>query len=228
MSNSLGTFFWLSFVFMFAKTKVDLPRHAYVVFLLVIMIFMYFINVSILQEHCGTVSSWTVLKATLFPWIFIFANMMYVLGKFPWWKRPFSNTFGLLLVKLAGCNAAFLAILKPMPEGSALHYVYTDPSLLVNRFTLENFDATVVKLSHLIDPTKTKEIQAFKQFVKMKDIIAEWIWYLLTASVAISISYNTLMFNKCTKTKEQYTETHNNAVANTQEEVKPAVYNVSE
>jgi hypothetical protein len=330
MSNSLGTFFWLSFIFMFVKFKTDMPKHGYVLFLLVVIIFMYFINVSILKEHCGNVNSFTVLKATLFPWLFIFANMMFILSKFPWWLGPFSNTFGLLIARFAGCNAAFLAMMYPEQEvpsnvtpenlktasdsinqmsptasvtqqeiinskhvieimkqnptdfldmfkqdklngvmdkiskqftniskeefvkqfksalkllqsklppnpnaeqrkvNTSLHYVYSDPSLLINRFTMENFDETIDKLSHIIDVSKTKEIAEFKQFVKLKETISEWIWYLLTSSIAISVSYNTLMYSKCTKTSEQYIDSHNNAMANTPEpEVKPTIYTIT-
>ena len=330
MSNSLGTFFWLSFIFMFVKLKIDMPKHGYVLFLVVIIIFMYFINVSILQEHCGNVNSFTVMKATLLPWIFIFANMMFILSKFPWWLGPFSNTFGLLIARFAGCNTAFLAMMYPEPEApsnvtpenlkiasdsiyqlapsssitqqkinnskqvieimkknpkdfvdmfnpdklnmvidkiskqfssiskeeftkqftsalellqsklppnpnaeqrqvnTSLHYVYSDPSLLINRFTMENFDETIKKLSHIIDIHKKKEIADFKQFVKLKEMISEWLWYLLTASIAISVSYNTLMYSKCTKTTDQYVDSHNNALANTPPpEVKPTVYTVT-
>ena len=331
MSNSIGTFFWLSFIFMFVKLKTDMPKHGYVLFFLIILIFMYFINVTILQERCGNVRTITVLQATLIPWLLIFANMMFILGKFPWWLTPFSNTFGLLFAKLGGCNAAFLAILYPeipqsqpllTPESlkvvsgkiyelkpnstitsdqldgthkiinlmnknpgqfkeiftpektnsiidsirnnfpdmskdqletqfnytvalirsrlpplpnddqrqlnTTLRYVYSDPALLINKFTTENFNMTIQKLNHIVDISKIKEIEKFKQFVKLKEVVSEWIWYILTASITISISYNTLMASKCTKTAEQYMDTHNNTMADTPEEkVKPTVYTLS-
>lgn len=335
MTNSIGTFFWLSFIFMFVKLKTDMPKHGYVLFFLVIVIFMYFINVTILQERCGNVRSITVLQATLIPWLLIFANMMYMLSKFPWWLTPFSNTFGLLFAKLGGCNVAFLAILYPEKEGppkppsdlfspehlksvsekinnllptptisqadinnskkvismmiqnpsqflevfkpekvdsvidkiivqfpnvpkeqftkefnhvisllksgiqpapsseqrqinTSLHYVYSDPALLINKFTMANFDETIKKLNHVVDESKVKEIAKFKQFVKLKEVIAEWIWYLLTASITVSVSYNTLMSSKCTKTAEQYIDKHNKDAANTPAPaVTPTVYTMS-
>lgn len=330
MSNSLGTFFWLSFIFMFVKLKIKMPKYGHILFLIIIIIFMYFINITILKEHCGSVSSFTVMKATLLPWIFIFANMMFILSKFPWWLTPFSNTFGLLIVKFAGCNASFLAMMYPEQEvpssitpqnlkhasdsiyemtpsstvtqqqinnskkvieimnqnqtdfldmfkpdklpsiidkiskqfssiskqefttqfksaiellqsklppvpnaqqrqvNTSLHYVYSDPSLLINRFTMLNFDETINKLSHIIDIHKKEEIANFKQFVKMKELISEWIWYLLTATITISISYNTLMYSKCTKTTEQYIENHIKAMSTTPDpKVTPTVYTVT-
>ena len=231
MTNSLGTFFWLSFIFMFAKTKIDFPIYVNIAFVGVIIIFMYFINITILQQQCGTVNTFDLLFATLAPWILIFANMMFILSKFPSWKIPFSNTFGLLFARFAGCNAAFLDILKPQEtvEGKSFHYVYSDPSLVINEFTMVNFKEMIQKLHYIIDTSKTEKIEAFKQFVKLKEIISEWIWYLLTASIAISVSYNHLVSSKCTKTAEQYTKTHNNAIANTNTpEKSPSVYKITE
>ena len=237
MSNSLGTFFWLSFIYTFVKIKMDLPWYIDIFFLLLVIIFMYFINVAILQEKCGNVDSYTVLKSTVIPWILIFANMMYMLTKFPTWKTPFSNTFGLLVAKLAGCNNTFLSMLKPLDVktessgkvNTSLHYVYEDPSLLINKFTMENFDTTVQKLGHIIDDTKKDEIADFKQFVKMKEAISEWIWYLLTACITVSVSYNNLVASKCSKTASQYIENHNNAMADTKgPKEEPTVYTVTE
>jgi len=229
MSNATGTFFWLSFVYMFIKSKTDLSPQLSGLFLLIVMIFMYFINMTILQEHCGNINTFTVLKATVFPWLFIFGNMMFILTKFTWWKTPFSNTFGLLIARFSGCNTAFIDMLQPQEQvGNQLHYVYSDPSLLVNKFTLENFEATVTKLSHIINTQAKDKIEIFKQFIRLKEAISEWIWYLLTASITISISYNSLISSKCVKTAEQYTESHNNAVAQTTPEVKPSVYTVTE
>jgi len=184
---------------------------------------------SILQDRCGNADTFTILKATLLPWLLIFANMMYVLSKLPSWLTPFSNTLGLLIVRFAGCNTAFLEMLTPQEKtDNSLHYVYSDPSLLVNRFTMVNFDATIDKLAHIIDKTNVTKIADFKQFVKLKELISEWIWYMLTASITISVSYNSLITSKCIKTTDQYVDSHNNAMAETTQEPTPAVYTVSE
>ena len=229
MTNQIGTFFWLSFIFMFIKTKMDLPSYGNVLFLLVVMIFMYFINMTILQDHCGNVNTFTVFKATLLPWLFMFGSVMYILSKIPSWLTPFSNTFGLLIARFAGCNQSFLDMLQPQEKtNNSLHYVYADPSLLVNRFTMVNFDATIKSLAHIVDTNNLAKIAAFKQFVKMKEIISEWIWYMLTASITISVSYNSLITSKCIKTANQYIDSTNNAMAQTVPKEKPAIYTITE
>ena len=228
MTNEIGTFFWLSFIFMFIKYKVELPVYGNALFVTIVIIFMYFINMSILQEHCGNVDTFVVLKSTLLPWLFIFANLMFVLSKFPAWLTPFSNTLGLLVVRFVGCNSAFLEMLTPQEKSNnLLQYVYSDPALLVNRFTMLNFDKTIEALSHIIDTNNTAKIADFKQFVKLKELVSEWIWYILTASITISVSYNSLITSKCTKTTAQYVDSHNNALAETTPQETPAVYTVT-
>ena len=183
---------------------------------------------SILQEHCGNIDTVVVLKSTLLPWLLIFANLMFVLSKAPSWLTPFSNTFGLLVARFVGCNSAFLEMLNPQEKSNnMLRYVYSDPSLLVNRFTMINFDATITSLSHIIDINNVTKIAEFKQFIKLKEIVSEWIWYMLTASVAISVSYNSIITSRCNKTTSQYVDSHNNAMAKTTTEVTPAIYTIT-
>jgi hypothetical protein len=100
--------------------------------------------------------------------------------------------------------------------------------LLINKFTLYNFDDTLKSINHLIvqDPVK---INDFKNIVKLKELISEWIWYLLTSSVVISVSYNSIMSSKCVKSASQYIDSHNNAMAETSpENPTPDVYTITE
>jgi len=229
ISASIGTFFWLSAIYFYIKYMSDLGATLDVLFLLVVIIFMYFINVNIMQTKCGVNGS--VGKATLLPWIFIFGSMMLSIFIFPEWKRPFSNTFGYFVARLAGGTSALLALLKPDTDVEAtLHYVYNDPSLLINTFTPLNFQETltsIVKITNHPDETK---INTFRKIVKLKDCVAEWIWYLLTASIVISTSYTMLMNTECTKTAEEYVLAHNIAMADSNQTTTqdPTVYTVTE
>jgi hypothetical protein len=232
MTNSLGTFFWLSSIYIFLQSRMgDKPLMYDIIFLGVIIVFMYFINVAILQEKCGAVDTWVIITSTLIPWVFIFGIMMYALHQFPYWKTPFSNTFGLLFAKFAGCDTVFLNMLNP--QGSVdnkLHYVYSDPALLINKFTLVNFDATIATLQEgKIIPTPIDESKknAFRDIVKLKELISEWIWYILTSSIAISVSYNSLISSKCNKSASDYINSHNNALAETEVKEEPEIYTIT-
>ena len=224
-SASLGTFFWLSAVYFYMKYSMDLPVYADVLFLIVVIIFMYFINVSILQSKCSSVNS-IVFKATLLPWVFMFGTMVMALTMFPQWKNPFSNTFGYIVARLAGGTTALLDLLKPGSEMS-LSYVYNNPSILINQFTPLNFDTVLASLQNELAVTDAKR-EAFRKIVKLKDVIAEWIWYLLTASVVVSTSYTMMMNSECTKSPDEYVLSHNIAMAETTEETPMSTYTITD
>ena len=133
ISVSMGTFFWLSTIFFYVKYTIDLPLYVDVLFLIVITVFMYFININIMQTKCSSANG--VFAATFFPWICMFGLMMASLYFFPEWKTPFSNTFGYMIARLAGGSKTFLDVLLPGQETS-LEYIYNDPSPLINTFTL--------------------------------------------------------------------------------------------
>jgi hypothetical protein len=225
MSASFATFFWLSAIFFYLKYTISLPDWLASLFLIVVILFMYFINVGIMQSKCGSASG-SVLQATLVPWLCMFLPMMIALHFFPTWKTPFSNTIGYMVARIAGGTNALLALLK---QGSdvKLPYVYNDPSLLLNQFTPTNFDTVLDSFKEDMDVTDEKR-QAFFKIVNLKDTISEWIWYLLTASVVISTSYSMMMKGECTKTADEYVLSHQVAMAETKPVVTPRVYTITE
>ena len=185
---------------------------------------MYFINVGIMQTKCG--ASGSVFQATLLPWLLMFGPMMMALQYFPQWKNPFSNTVGYMVARLAGGTQTLLSLLKPGSEVK-LHYVYNDPSLLLNQFTTSNFDTVLASFSTDMEYTEESK-QAFFKIVRLKDLVSEWIWYLLTASVVISTSYTMLMNGECTKTVDDYVLSHQVAMADTTEPTPLPLYTVTE
>jgi len=225
ISASLGTFFWLSAVYFYLKYSMELSPYTDAIFLMIIIIFMYFINVNIMQTKCGS-SNNDVFKATLLPWVGMFGPMLIALYFFPDWKNPFSNTFGYLIARIAGGTSSLLDLLKPGSEVS-LHYVYNDPSLLLNQFTPRNFETVLASLHSEIEITEDKKA-AFYKIVKLKDLIAEWIWHLLTAMIVTSTSYTMIMNGECTKTADDYVLSHNIAMADVPETVEPTMYTVTE
>ena len=225
MSASFGTFFWISALFFFIKYNTTLPDYFNVLFLGVIVLLMYFINISIMQTKCGTATA-PVMMATVLPWIGMFAPMMVALSYFPSWKTPFSNTVGYIVARIAGGTTALLALLKPGSEVK-LHYVYNDPSILLNQFTPTNFEMVLDSFKEDMEPTDATK-QAFFKVVQLKDLISEWIWYLLTASVVISTSYTMLMNSQCTKTVDDYVLSHQVAMADTTETEPLPMYTITE
>jgi len=224
MSISLSVFFWLSGVYIYLKYNLNLSPYMNIIFLVLITIIMYFINMSIMQTKCSS-SNTTVFSATLFPWILIFGSMMAVLNYFPEWKTPFSNTFGYLVTKFAGGTQALKNILN---NDAPLEKIYSDPSLLINQFTTINFQNKLAEYNIEYSQEKSKSILAFYNMIKIKEHVSEWIWYILTASMAITTSYTMIMNSPCTKSVDDYVTSHSVAMASTETSEPETTYNITE
>lgn len=226
MSLSLSSFFWLSGAYVYLKYNYNLSPYMNVLFLMIIAIIMYFINMSIMQTKCNS-SSTTVFSATLLPWIFIFGSMMLVLQYYPEWKNPFSNTFGYLIAKLFGGTQALQDILNP---SAPLDKIYSNPSLLLNQFTTMNFDEKVTEYSKDFQTRESipEKFVAFYNIIKLKEHVSEWIWYILTASIVISTSYTMIMNSPCTKSVDDYVTSHSIAMAETTTKEPEQLYNITE
>ena len=178
-----------------------------------------------MQTKCGSANG-SAFQATLLPWLFMFGPMMVALQFFPEWKTPFSNTLGFMVARMAGGTQMLLDLLKPESDVK-LHYVYSDPSLLLNQFTTSNFDTVLASFSEDMAYTEEKR-EAFLKVVRLKELISEWIWYLLTASVVISTSYTMMMNGECTKTVDDYVLSHQVAMADTTESEPLPLYTITE
>jgi hypothetical protein len=62
----------------------------------------------------------------------------------------------------------------------------------------------------------------------LKELVSEWIWFLLSGSIAISSSYTILMNTECTKSAEDYVLQHNVAMAETEEAQQQTLYTVTD
>ena len=218
----IGSFFWISAIYFYCKYTMKLSDTSNWIFFAIIVAFMYFANMAIIQSKCS--SPMPVFRATFLPWCLMFAPTLLALTIFPSWKSPFSNTFGYLVARIAGGTKALLVLLVP---NQPLQYVYEDPSLLLNQFTTTNFETMFQSMKEvMVDDAVKKE--ALFQVIRLKEIISEWIWFLLAGSVAISSSYTILMNTECTKSEEDYLLQQNIAMAETTEKPAPKLYTVTD
>ena len=78
------------------------------VYILLLVVGSYFINVSISKSMCSQSIQWSyVLMITLLPWIIIFISLYFVLKIFPGWISPFSNTIGYSVIGLLGIEKTY-------------------------------------------------------------------------------------------------------------------------
>jgi hypothetical protein len=201
---------------------VDMPSFSDALFVCVVIVFMYVQNAMFMSAKCASSSS--VFSATLIPWVMMFIPLLVCLRLFPEWKRPFSNTFGYVVARVAGGTSALLELID---TSQRLEYVYQDPSILLNQFSPERFDQVLASLSHVLTSDVVK-IDRLRKIVRLKDLVSEWIWLILGASVATSTSYTMMMRMECTASPDDMVTAHSVAMAKTVETEEETQYVITE
>ena len=176
----------------------------------------FYFNMSMVSNICGGSNMGYAVLVTIIPWIVIFGGMYVLLIMFPGWKRPFSNTFGYLVTRLAGINQVLYQLLKSPVSGDnqlkkTLHNIYTNPSLFINEINPSNFTNFVKDSAFMFVPNASK-LPAMKEFynmIRMKEFVSEFIWYLLTGMLVTTVSYNTVANSMCTQSVSEMKKRHN-------------------
>lgn len=185
-----------------------------VLYFLVIIGGEFFINLSISKKVCGTNQYSTTAYYTIIPWTIMFGLLQPLLTIFPGWLSPFSNTIGYFVVKILGIGTLFNKLLsskidnftgvdsKTKLTSEALEHIYNDRSLLINEISQANFERFWNNMSNSglfksgmgnNDEFKNKLLS----YIKIKDIVAESIWYILTGLLIISVSFNLMINSQC-------------------------------
>jgi hypothetical protein len=130
---------------------------------------------------------------------------------FPGWKSPFSNTFGYLAAKVGGIKDAFNAILNSDKKDKALQAIYEDSSLMINEITPANFEdfwTNMQKYHMLLEKVPSDAKERLYKLVRMKDIVAEFVWYLLAGVLISSITFSYISNSKCKRSAEYMKQQH--------------------
>lgn len=179
------------------------------IYILFVILSQMFINIAITKTICGSNQWETAFYATAGPWGIIFGFLYIALQTFPSWLMPFSNTFGYLIASLAGLSDTLDKLFKSTENASReelglLEKIYTDKSLIINEITINNFNRFwdnmkgVFKDEVKNDSSMTVRNSLFK-LVKMKELFAEYIWYMFSGFLIISVSYNFITTSTCKK-----------------------------
>lgn len=193
----------------------------FAIYALLIVVGEFFVNLGITSAMCGSAEWATALMVTLFPWGFIFGILVLLLTMFPGWLAPFSNTFGYGVAILAGLNTVLADILEPNPKSKkndetqamdeALAHIYSDKSLLVNEITLSNFDYFWNKMQGVFQKgvySNTGLKGQLYSMIVLKDVVATYIWYLLSGLLITSVSYNYIINSACSNSAQDMQKRH--------------------
>lgn len=207
------------------------------IYISLLVIGNYFINLNISKEVCGTPMFFKTFIITLLPWVFIFVVLIFILRILPGWLSPFSNTIGYFIAKLAGLEKLLDQLLIPqaeiengLPNGTEeqkkniglvtqnLEQIYKDKSLLINEVTILNFSEFFNRFNkaglfnqNFIKEEESKDIfpqNEFYNYIILKDQIAVFLWYLLTGLLVTSVSYNYIVSSACETSVKEMEKTH--------------------
>ena len=193
-------------------------------YIALLMIAQFVINMNLTKEICGFNQFGVALWTTLVPWTLIFGILFLLILVFPSWLSPFSNTIGYAMCYITGISSFFKGILHdriPKQDDKnnsefiqALNNLYEDKSLLINQISLDELPKWWESLSNAgllkksagdIDGDAYNEL---KSYIKMKDTIAEFIWYLLTGLLVTSTSYNYILNVGCDQSVAEMQKRH--------------------
>jgi len=179
---------------------------------LAVILSQIFINLSLTNKVCGESQWGSVMLVTFIPWILIFGSLSLVINNFPGWLKPFSNTFGYFIISYKLKNA-FNSILKINNRTDDLEKIYNNSknqNLIINEIPpnedgFNNFINHLNKKKLLNSNIKnsSEEIIILKNLIKLKNIISEFIWYILTGILTILVSYNYIINLKCSLSPEE-------------------------
>lgn len=198
-------------------------------------------NMSLQNELCGDSNYGSAILLTIVPWIMIFGILQVMLIVFPGWKEPFSNTFGYLATKLAGINKVLFSILKA-PKGTntplekTIHDIYSNPALFINQVNPGNFDEFFLKSKFMFKAGITKNSEnmiSFRNLIMVKELVGEFMWYLLSGLLVTTVSYNAIANGSCSQSLSEMKKRHaeyerdiKKSQQKEEEEPKERVYNI--
>ena len=205
----------------------------------VVLVSQFYFNISLISDRCvGNNNIGMGLGVTIIPWVLVFGTVFAMLAAFPGWKQPFSNTFGYGVARLMGVNSLLYNLLKSESAGDTqtkkiLHNIYSNPALFINQITPSNFDDFINASKFMFVPgaSAKPEMESFRGIIKAKELVSEFVWYVLSGILVTTISYNTIVNSGCTNSVDEMKKRHaeyENDVRETQEREKtqppPRVY----
>ena len=211
--------------FIFKYFMPGIESTLFIIYFLLVLSSQFGLNIYLAKQMCNSPSNvGTAALATFMPWIFIFGVLNLLLNVFPGWLSAFSNTIGYAVANVAGVASFFTDQLLNVNVGNTsskdafkvIQNVTNDPSTIINTINdenVENFWNKSIKVQFFNSFQEVKpgvepppEFTQLKNFIRLKNIVSYFIWYLLTGVLITSISYNYMLSVPCVQTPKQARE----------------------
>ena len=209
--------------FIFKYFMPGIESTLFIIYFLLVLSSQFGLNIYLAKQMCNSPSNvGTAALATFIPWLFIFGLLNLLLSVFPGWLSAFSNTIGYAVASVAGVASFFTDQLLNVGNTSSkdafkvIQNVTNDPSTIINTINdenIENFWNRSIKVEFFNNFPEVKpggvgpqEFTQLKNFIRLKNIVSYFIWYLLTGVLITSISYNYMLSVPCVQTPKQARE----------------------
>jgi len=179
-----------------------------VLYLLVVLCINFFLMWWLMSQQCVNPDIGWVFGGPILTWILLFVPMFWLLENMYVWLQPFGNTFGYLFIKLMGVTSFMDRILKDSSGDTGrinkyINYIRSDPWGFFSMLTT-NEDATpdILQANKAFDELGNKLKQGqntdanrkeFISYVRMKELVAKFVFYLLTLNLMTDITAVFLM-----------------------------------
>jgi hypothetical protein len=216
----------------------------FLMYIMILIVSLFFVNLNMTYAMCGSFQWDTTFYVTVGPWLVIFGLLFIGLQTFPSWLMPFSNTIGYGLALLGGLSDTTEKLFKSTENATKdelgfLEKIYTDKSLIINEITTNNFEKFWANMKGLFreevkNDSTNKVKKSLFQLVKLKELTAEYIWYLFAGVLITSISFNFIIRSSCKKSIQDMQDAHNEHNSASQEKYEagrnkePVIYRSEE
>ena len=220
-------FFLLTLAFLIFEvlTKEKYQSLVFKIYLSTILFSQFLLNINLTKELCGEANTFIAFIYTFIPWTMIFGIVILFLSAFPGWLAPFSNTFGYFIISMYKLDLKFSDVILSEPIqnddqntdiaeiNQLLRNIMLNKSVLINE--IPNADAGFVnfieklrkinlikggidfKIDEETGNYSDPKLEALQELIRVKFLIANIIWYILTGLLTISIAYNSIIQSEC-------------------------------
>ena len=172
-------------------------------FLFVVLSINFYLMWWLMSQQCVSPKLGWVFGGPILTWGFLFIPIFWLLETMYVWLQPFGNTFGYLFMKLMGVTSFMDKILKDSSGESGrinkyINYIRTDPwgffsMLTTNEDAMPSIlqaDKAFTELSDKLKPGQSNEDnrKEFVNYVRMKELVAKFVFYLLTLNLMTDIT----------------------------------------
>jgi hypothetical protein len=203
-----AVYLWVNYNFMSKPKDTDadadaskIKSHVFAFFFLIIIWFtQFFITFFSLKQQCNTPNYGLAAWSSFATWFVLFVPLFWCLEYLYTWLQPFGNTFGYLIIKMDGLVSFMNSILKSDAQDKVqkyLDYLKEDPWALFSMLTTAETAPPSVNAAAKFEELKGSYFKSnlpadakttFVNYVRIKENIAKFIFYILTLNLMADIT----------------------------------------